>query len=56
MMYEDGDYLSPDLFKPLWDWKCTALSIGIVLLLIPERLLARREKTVRIGKSNQKAL
>ena len=43
MMYEDGDYLSPDLFKPLWDWKCTALSIGIVLLLIPERLLARRE-------------
>ena len=43
IMFENGDYLSPDLFKPLWDWKCTALSIGIVLLLIPERLLARRE-------------
>ena len=56
LLYENGDYLSPDLFRPLWDWKCTALSIGIVLLLIPERLLARREKTVRIGKSNQKAL
>ncbi len=56
ILYENGDYLSPDLFKPLWDWKCTALVIGIVLLMIPERLLARREKTVRIGKSNQKAL
>ena len=43
LLYKQGDYLSPDLFKPLWDWKCTALTIGIILLIIPERLLAKRE-------------
>ena len=43
LLYEQGDYLSPDLFRPLWDWKCTALATGIVLLMIPERLMARRE-------------
>ena len=45
LLYENGDYLSPDLFRPLWDWKCTALVIGMVLLMVPERLSARRENT-----------
>lgn len=45
ILYENGDYLSPDLFRPLWDWKCAALVIGIVLLMVPERLSARRENT-----------
>lgn len=45
IMYEKGDYLSPDLFKPLWDSKDTALAIGIILLVLPERLMARKEKS-----------
>lgn len=40
-MFEKGDYLSPDLLKPLWDWNCTVLAAGIVLLFVLERLLAR---------------
>ena len=40
-LYRNGCYLSPDLFKPLWDWNCTVLAAGIVLLFVLERLLAK---------------
>lgn len=44
LMFEKGDYLSPDLFKPLWDWKCTVLATGAILLFVLERLLSRQKK------------